>query len=75
METLYKVNAETVRRLPRFTQPSTISLVVLRDATKSQQATTPKDPIASRLIENRLSVGDAFSWDKNQLADPGDSGR
>ena len=75
METLNKVNAETVLRLPPFTQPSTISLVVLRDATKSKHAATPKDLTAPRLIENRLPVGDAYWWDKNRLMPAGDSGR
>jgi hypothetical protein len=68
MEALNEVNAEIVRHLPLFSCTSTTSLAVLGDLTESQQATTPTDSVASLLIENRLSVGDMFSWDKNRLA-------
>ena len=65
METLNKVDAETVFHLPLLTSP----LVVLRGGPKTNLGGVPNDSIASGLIENRLPVNDTFYWDTNQPAE------
>jgi hypothetical protein len=65
METLNKVDAETVFHLPLLTSP----LVVLRGGPKTNLGGAPSDLTVSSPIENRLPVNDTFSWDTNQPAE------